>query len=180
MRKDCCLFSEAFDPLGLTSLELEERLGHVKQRCYFNQSAVQPNESINCGSYCCYWVIVAAAAVQWQSAPFLPLDLREVLQLGHKVPGSTKLVLHDRPPEERGHRPTLCCFRRILRRRRWRPRVSCSKILAWHAKQVALSLAEPSWNDELGDPVTSTHSKPFHMDEAVLRITMPFRMMVGK
>ena len=46
---------EAFDPLGITEDKLSVRLGK-SVFCYFNYSAVQPDTSVLCGYFCCYWV----------------------------------------------------------------------------------------------------------------------------
>jgi hypothetical protein len=44
---------EYFDPLGVSSAEVEKRLG---QRCYFNDSPVQSDHSALCGQFCIYFV----------------------------------------------------------------------------------------------------------------------------
>lgn len=46
---------EVFDPLGTTQEEVIERLGN-KKFFYFNASPVQPEDSVDCGVYCIYWI----------------------------------------------------------------------------------------------------------------------------
>jgi len=48
---------EVFDPLGTTQQEVIERLGN-KKYFYFNSSPVQPEDSVDCGVYCIYWLCV--------------------------------------------------------------------------------------------------------------------------
>jgi hypothetical protein len=54
------IFIEIFDPLGVTGETIQERWGkdHPNQgrRLYYNPSAVQPDFSVQCGWFCCYWV----------------------------------------------------------------------------------------------------------------------------
>ena len=49
--------TELFDPLGTNQAEVSERLGTDKF-CYFNSSPVQPESSLSCGYFCCYWIQV--------------------------------------------------------------------------------------------------------------------------
>ena len=51
------MFTEIFDPLGVTAVEVAKRLGS-DTFCYFNASAVQPETSLSCGFFCCYWINV--------------------------------------------------------------------------------------------------------------------------
>jgi hypothetical protein len=46
---------EIFDPLGVTAEEVVQRIG--RKRCfYFNATSVQPEDSVNCGLFCIYWI----------------------------------------------------------------------------------------------------------------------------
>lgn len=54
---------EAFDPLGLTEEKLHNRLGKAEY-IYANLNAVQPDDSVQCGQYCCYWVSSASCPVR--------------------------------------------------------------------------------------------------------------------
>src|SRR5437773_1906355 len=57
---------ECFDSLGISEEVLEKRLPKANfKNCVFNETALQPQDSKNCGLYCQYFV----------TARFLNLDL---------------------------------------------------------------------------------------------------------